>query len=208
MKRFRVTLLVVCLLLGWLGYNDLSLFLRNPEPQIITIDQLTRQGAPREWLEVTDGYTDLLQAINMSGTMEIDAFLVPLKLSADSDQQLVWFETRDPQIVDALKTYYFKTDTDEERATFVDDNRQLFYGRRDLIGMTVDNLIAESNKGKLEKLLTEMNIPVSDQIIFVSEGKKPEKWRGFFFVAIALLGLVKLTLNQVKKPIAPQSESE
>lgn len=207
MKRFRVTLLVVCLMLGWLGFNDLSLFLRNSAPQTISIEDLANQGAPREWLQIDGGYQDLLQAINMSGTMEIDSFLVPLKHSADTDDLLVWFETRDPQIVSALKTYYFKIDTDKERSDFVEENRQLFFAQRDLTGMTVSNLVADSNKNKLEELLEEMGIPVSDRVIFISEGKEPSSGRGFFFVAMALLGLVKLMFDLIKKPASGSPES-
>ena len=199
MKRFRVTLLVVCLLLGWLGFNDLSLFLRNRTPQSITIEELDKQGAPREWLSIDGGYQDLQQAINMSGTMEIDAFLVPLKPSEDSDNLLIWFETRDPQIVSTLKTYYFKLDSDDARERFMEENHQIFFAQRNLTGMTVGNLIADSNKNKLEELLTEMNIPVSDQIIFISEGKEPAWGRGLFFVAMALIGLTKLMFNLFKK---------
>ncbi|MCK4501389.1 MAG: hypothetical protein KAU22_00020, partial [Desulfuromonadales bacterium] len=58
---------------------------------------------------------DLLQAINMSGTMDITSFLVPLKQSQGSSEAMVWFETRDPQIVAALKTYYFLLETDQQR---------------------------------------------------------------------------------------------
>ena len=202
MKRFRVTLLVVCLLLGWLGYNDLSVYLRNPEPQQISIADLAADGAPREWMEIYGGYQDLLQAINMSGTMEIDAFLVPLKVTPETGELLVWFETRDPQVVGALKTYYFKTDSDEEREQFVKENQDLLFGRRDLTGMMVGNLIADSNRNKLEKLLSEMNIPISDRVIFVAEGKEPEKLRGFFFAIMAVLGLGKFFFDQFRKPAA------
>jgi len=200
MKRFRVTLLVVCLLLGWLGFNDLSLYLRNGTPQSIDIEDLSIHGAPREWLEISGGYQDLLQAINMSGTMEIGSFLVPLKSSADSDELLVWFETRDPQIISALKTYYFKIDSDDDRTKFLSENQELFLGRRDLTGMTVSNLVADSNKNKLEELLTEMGIPVSERIIFISEGKTPKTLRAIFFVAMALLGLGKLFSDLLRKP--------
>lgn len=203
MKRFRVTLLVVCLVLGWLGFNDLSLYLRNSTPQEISIADLADQGAPREWLTIYGGHQDLLQAINMSGTMEIDAFLVPLKRSSETEEMLVWFETRDPQIVGALKTYYFKKESDEERSSFVEENRQLFYGKRDLTGMTVSNLIADSNKSKLEKLLTEMGIPVSERIIFISEGKEPASGRGFFFVAMAALGFLKLLFDLRRRAKTP-----
>ncbi|MCK5913100.1 MAG: hypothetical protein KAG12_04430, partial [Desulfuromusa sp.] len=66
MKRFRVTIIAICLTVGWLGYSDLSVLLRNQEPLEISIFDLEMTGAPREWVSVTDGYQDLLQGINMS----------------------------------------------------------------------------------------------------------------------------------------------
>lgn len=195
MKRFRVTLLVVCLLLGWLGYTDLSLLLRNREAQQLSISELVAQGPAREWIRVSGGHQDLLQAINMSGTMEIDSFLVPLKRSADSPDINVWFETRDPQIVELLKTYYFKLDSDEQRQQFVEENQEFFTAQRDISGMTADNLIADSNSEKLRKLLQEMKMPISENVIFISEGKQPASWRGFFFAAMALIGLLKLVFD-------------
>lgn len=200
MKRFRVTLLVVCLVLGWLGFTDLSLYLRNPEPQVINIKELARQGAPREWLKIEGGSRDLLQAINMSGTVEVTSFLVPLKPSENSNDLFIWFETRDPQILSALKTYYFHLETERARAEFLEENRSLFFGKYDLQGMTVSSLIADSNASKLKELLTTMNIPVSDQVIFISEGKIPSSGRGLFFAAMALLGLSKLLFDLCKKP--------
>ncbi len=87
MKRFRVTIIAVCIILGWLAYTDLTLYLRNPEPLKISIAELEANGAPREWLQIDDGVQNLLQAINMSGTMEITSFLVPLKQSKDDPKE-------------------------------------------------------------------------------------------------------------------------
>lgn len=195
MKRFRVTLLAVCLLLGWLGFNDLSLLVRNSEPQQLSVIDLETRGPDREWLKISGGYQDLLQAINMSGTMEIDSFLVPLKRSADSSEIGVWFETREPQIVELLKTYYFKLNTDAERQKFVQENHDFIYARRDVQGMTADNLIAESNRDKLKELLQGMNMSVPENVIFISEGKEPVALRGIFFAVVALIGAIKLILG-------------
>ena len=195
MKRFRVTIIAVCLILGWLGYADLRLLLRNPEPLEISIADLEITGAPREWLTIDNGYQDLLKAINMSGTMEIDSFLVPLKSSKQASNTRVWFETRDPQIIKTLKTYYFVLDTEEQQQAFVLENQTLFSAQRQLIGMTADNLVADSNQQKLTKLLQEMNIPVTENTIFISEGKQPVVWRGIFFTGIAIIGLVKVLLS-------------
>lgn len=205
MKRFRVTLIAICLILGWLGSSDLGLYLRNTEPQTISIQELEASGAPREWLTITGGYQNLMEAINMSGTTEIDAFLVPLKIDADSPFAKVWFETRDPEIVAALKTYYFELESDSARQQFVDENQRLFYGQRNVTGMTPDNLVAESNRSKLIELLQEMNIQTSEDVLFISEGKEPKKWRGIFFTAVAFLGLLKVILSF---KTAPQTTPE
>lgn len=198
MKRFRLTLIVVCLLLGWLGFTDLSLLLRNPEPLPISLTELTDQGPPREWLRIEGGRQNLLEAINMSGTMEIDAFLVPLKQTAQQKTTQVWFETRDPQIVAALKHYYFVLETEQQRRDFLDENRELFFAHRPVVGMTVSGLIAGSNENKLHELLRQVDVPVSEQTIFISEGKRPAVWRGVFFSLIAVLGLAKALRDRLR----------
>lgn len=195
MKRFRFTLLAVCLLLAWLGYNDLSLLLRNSEPQQLSISDLVTQGPSREWVQINNGYQDLMQAINMSGTTDIDSFLVPLKSSPTSPDINVWFETRDPSIIELLKTYYFQLDTDPQREKFLRDNHDFINARREVTGMTVDNLIAESNQDKLIELLKEMKMPVPENVIFISEGKEPVALRGYFFCAVALVGLLRLAYS-------------
>jgi hypothetical protein len=198
MKRFRVTIIAVCLLLGWLGYSDLSLLLRNPEPLEISILDLEETGAPREWLNIDKGYQDLLQGINMSGTMEIGSFLVPLKSSLESNDIKIWFETRDPQIIETLKTYYLILDTEKQRQDFLVTNQQFFSAQRRLTGMVTGNLVADSNQKKLTQLLQKMNIPVSENTIFISEDKQPVFWRGIFFSGIAIIGLIKTGLSYRK----------
>lgn len=195
MKRFRATIIAICLILGWLGYADLSLLLRNQTPLDISITTLESTGPPREWLTIHDGYQDLGQAINMSGTIEIGSFLVPLKSSASTEDVNVWFETRDPEIIDTLKKYYFLLETEEQQEEFFEENQLFFSAQREITGMTVDNLVADSNRKKLTKLLQEMNIPLSDNTIFISEGKKPAVWRGIFFMGIAIIGLIKVALS-------------
>ncbi|WP_303723031.1 hypothetical protein [Malonomonas rubra] len=204
MKRFRVTLLAVCLLLTWLGYSDLQLHFRNKAPQQITVQEL-EQGRPhREWLHVTGGYQNLLDAINMSGTMEIDAFLVPLRSTPDSRSSTIWFETRDPQIVELLKTYYFKLDNDLQRSQFANKNKDQIYAQRDLIGMTADSMVASNNQTKLEELLQQMKLPVGEHTVFISEGKEPIIYRGYFFAVIGILGILKLVLSFRNKPDTAQ----
>jgi len=195
MKRFRITILAVCIILAWLGYSDLRILFGNPEPLTITVAELETSGAPREWLRIEDGTQDLLQAINMSGSMNIDAFLVPLKRNAASKTMKIWFETRDPQIIDVLKTYYFILETDQERNDFINKNSELFLGKKILTGMAADSLIANSNQNKLKKLLQQMNVPVREDTIFISEGKQPARWRGIFFTLIAAIGFIKIFLS-------------
>jgi hypothetical protein len=204
MKRFRFTLLAICLVLLWLGWTDASLYLRNPEPATISLAELQRAGAPREWLHVTGGYQDLQNAISTSGTVKLEAFLVPLKTSPDADSFRVLVETRDPQILDLLRTYYFKLDTPAEQQRFLAEHAGEFHARRDVTGTLITGLIASGNRDKLMTLAKQLGMQVPEDVIFISEGKQPPKWRGFLFLALALAGLVKFGMMMRKKgPAAP-----
>ena len=46
MERFRFTLIAICLVLLYLGGNDLLLWFNNQSPQPVTISQLEDSGAP------------------------------------------------------------------------------------------------------------------------------------------------------------------
>ncbi len=200
MQRFRFTMIAICLILSWLAYADITQFGRNMSPKDMTIKAIESDGPQREWLHITEGYVNLTEAINMSGTMELNSFLVPLKSSPQEQQAKVWFETRDPALIDALKTYYFQLDTEEQRSRFRAQNQELFLGQREVTGLITSGLIANSNRDKLIQLLTDMHIAVQPDVIFISEGKEPVKWRGFIFAFIALAGVMKITRDIKTEP--------
>lgn len=199
MKRFRVTLIAICCVLAWLAYTDLSLLLRNPEPLEISIEELNRLSAPpREWLKVTGGYPQLLQGINMTGEMQFTAFLIPLTSTPNGTEQdiKIWFESRDPEILKALRTYYFSLDTQNQRDDFINEHQHLFATSRSITGMTAGNLVARSNQRQLIKLLAEMEVETPENPIFISEGKQPVLWRGLFYALIACAGFIKLAVDR------------
>lgn len=194
MNRFRATFIAICLVLIWLAYNDISLLLRNPEPLPISISKLENlDKAPREWMTVSGGYPQFLHGINMTGSMDFEAFLVPLTSSPESTDFKVWFETRDPEVLEALSTYYFLLNTETQRQEFLEEKSHLFFGQRVLTGMTAAELVANSNQKKLVSLLEQIGIEPSGTPIFISEGKKPAIWRGIFFALTAFAGILKLS---------------
>jgi hypothetical protein len=199
MKRFRITLLVVCLVLLYLGGSDLRILMRNPKPMPITVAELEQQGPEQEWLTIRSGHQNLLEAISTSGSVEVNAFLVPLKTSPEAKDYRVLIETRRPQIVDALKIYHFKLESDLERQKYLEDHRQLFFGEREVTGMVMSGLIGRNNRNRLAKLSKDYGIAVPEDVLFVTEGKEPARLRGFFFVGVALLGLVKLATTWRKR---------
>jgi hypothetical protein len=199
MKRFRFTLLAICLVLLYLGGNDLYLMLRNPAPLVTTLAELELNGPRREWLTLSDTRLDLLEAISTSGTIELEAFLIPLKTDPSQKTIRVMLETRDPAIIELLQTYYFKIENESDRQTFLENNRTAFFPRRSLTGMVVGGLIATANRDKLASLAKELNIPVAEDVVFISEGKTPPRWRGIFFTLVALAGLFKTILWWKKK---------
>lgn len=71
--------------------------------------------------------------------------------------------------------------------------------------MASNNLVTTSNRDKLEKLLLQMEIPVTDETIFISEGKQPSRWRGLFFTAMALAGMVRIFFSFAGQKDSPQA---
>jgi hypothetical protein len=199
MKRFRFTLLAICLVLLYLGWTDIDLLVRNPSPATVSIEELEKGNAPREWLHVTGGHQNLLEAISTSGSIELDAFLIPLKGSPEEKAFSILVETRNPRILELLATYHFSLETAEEKAAFFKANAAEFQGWREVTGMVVTGLVASGNRDKLMKLAREVGMQVPADVLFLSEGKEPGRWRGFFFLGVGLLGLIKV-LMLWKKP--------
>jgi hypothetical protein len=202
MKRFRVTLLAVCLVLVLLGGADLRTLLRNPAPARVSIAELERSAPAREWVSVEGGFLDLLQAISTSGSVEVDAFLVPLRSSPDAPRYRVLVETRDPVIVDALKAYHFKLDSEQERSKFVAAHRELFFGRREVTGMLMSGLVGKSNRDRLRTLARQYGEELPADPLLITEGKEPARLRGFFLAGVGLLGLLRSLSWWRRKPRA------
>ncbi len=204
MRRFRYTLIAVCLVLLFLGVSDLTLWYNNLAPQPVSIETLEQIGAPAEWLEARAGYQDLDRAISTSGSLEMEALLVPLVADPDQEQIHVMVETRDPHQLKLFQDYHFFTDTLPEKRDFRRKHGAEFKGQRDITGMLVAGLIARGNRQKLIDLAKETDLNIADDVIFLSEGKEPGKLRGVFFTLIGLLGMVKVFTH--KKAANPTSE--
>jgi len=201
MRRFRFTLIAVCLVLLYLGVSDLQLWFSNRSPRPVTISQLEEHGAPQEWLQVTAGYQDLDRAISTSGSLEMEALLVPLVADPDQEQIKVLVETRDPRLLKLFQEYHFFTDTLPQKQEFRLSYGAEFKGQRDVTGMLAGSLIVRSNQQKLLDLARQTGLNIAEDVIFLSEGKQPGQWRGIFFTVVGLLGLVKVLSR--KQDISP-----
>jgi hypothetical protein len=205
MKRFRFTLIAVCLVLLYLGGSDLLLWFNNQSAQTLSIKQLEESGAPQEWLNVKAGYMDLDRAISTSGSVEMEALLIPLVAHPDQQRIRVMVETRSTDLLQLFKEYHFFTDTIPEKQAFRNKHAEEFRGQRDVTGMLVAGLIASGNQQKLLKLAKQTGLDIAGDVIFLSEGKVPGKWRGVFFTVVGLLGLVRvLTGKRERRPPAPE----
>ena len=204
MRRFRYTLIAVCLVLLFLGVSDLALWFKNQAPQPVSIETLEQIGAPAEWIEAKAGYQDLDRAISTSGSLEMEALLVPLVAHPDQEQIHVMVETRDPHQLKLFQDYHFFTDTLPEKKEFRRKHGAEFKGQRDITGMLVAGLIARGNQQKLIDLAKETDLNIADDVIFLSEGKEPSKLRGVFFTLMGLLGLFKVLTH--KKAATPTPE--
>ena len=201
MRRFRYTLIAVCLVLLFLGVTDLILWFNNQTPQAVTVDTLEQSGITQEWLIVTGGYQDLDRGVSTSGSLEMEALLVPLLSHPDQEQIRIMVETRNPQLLKLFQDYHFLTDTIPDKQRFRRDHSDEFKGQRDITGMLVSGVIARGNQQKLLKLAKQTGLDIADDVIFLSEGKQPGKWRGVFFTVVGLLGLFKV-LTRKKQAIS------
>lgn len=204
MRRFRYTLIAVCLVLLILGVSDLTLWFNNQAPQAVSIETLEQIGAPAEWLDVKAGYQDLDRAISTSGSLEMEALLVPLVAHPDQEQIHVMVETRDSHQLKLFQDYHFFTDTLPEKKEFRRKHGAEFKGQRDITGMLVAGLIARGNRQKLIDLAKETDLNIADDVIFLSEGKEPGKLRGVFFTLIGLLGLFKVFTHKKAVTTTPE----
>lgn len=196
MRRFRYTLLSICLVLLFLGGSDLILWFNNQNAEAIGIDNLEQKGAPREWLKVSDGYQDLDRAISTSGSVKMEALLVPLLTNPEQEEIRVLVETRNPHLLQLFQEYHFLSDTIPDKEAFRSKFAAEFKGQREVTGMLVAGLVARGNQQNLLKLAKETELRIADDVIFISEGKEPDRLRGVFFTLIGLLGLIKLLFGK------------
>jgi hypothetical protein len=192
MLRFRVTLTAISAILLFLGINDLNIWWHNRVPTPVDIATLANKGASAEWLKVSNGYMDLDRAISTSGTIELEALLVPLLPELGQEEIRVLVETRNPRVIELVTGYHFTPETEEEQTAFREKHAAEFQARRDITGMLVSGLIAKGNRTKLLKLARETGLDVQEDVIFLSEGKIPQLWRGLFFSLVALFTILKL----------------
>lgn len=192
MNRFRVTFLAISAVLLFLGISDLELWWRNRTPTPIDIAVLADQGPPAEWLKVTDGYLDLDRAISTSGTVELEALLVPLISAPDREEIRVLLETRHPRTLELVRGYHFLPETVAEQQAFREEHAAEFVAQRDITGMLVSGMIAKGNRENLLELAQQTGLDITEDVIFISEGKVPQFWRGLFFTLVGMFTILKI----------------
>lgn len=192
MGRFRVTFLAISAVLMFLGINDLELWWRNRTPTPIDIAVLAEQGPPTEWLKISNGYLDLDRAISTSGSVELEALLVPLISAPDRAEIRVLLETRHPRTLELVRGYHFLPETVAEQQAFREEHAAEFVAQRDINGMLVSGLIAKGNRKNLLELAQQTGMDITEDVIFISEGKVPQFWRGLFFTLVALGTVLKI----------------
>ena len=118
MLRFRVTFLAICGILLFLGINDLTLWWHNRTPTPVSTAALETQPPPAEWLKVSDGYFDIDRAISTTGTIELEALLVPLLSTPAQEEIRILVETRNPRALELVKGYHFLPETEAEQIAY------------------------------------------------------------------------------------------
>ncbi len=198
--KFRLTLLVVCLVLLWLGGSDVLLYVQNPAPVPVVLETLQPGDPPADWLTIQGGQLDLKEAISTSGGLEITALLVPLVFPTQGqpdpgDPILVLLETHDPALLQHFQTYHLGLQTEAAQSAYLKEHWDTFYARTDQTGLVITGAVADSNRKKLFELATDTGMQVADDVLFLSHGAQPTLWKGLFMLCVGLAGLAKATLR-------------
>lgn len=189
---WRFTLGAVCLLLVWLGGADLATALRNRAPSPVRIEDLSRWGAPADWLRIEGGVQDLGEAISTSGTLELEALLVPLSAPGATGPARVLVEIRDPEALALFRGLHLEGDTEAQKEAFAREHRAALRFQRPVTGMVARGLVARANRDLLARLAREAGFEVVPDTLFLTEGAAPAPLRGGLFFGLGCLGLVEL----------------
>lgn len=200
MNRYRITVLVVCLVLIVLAAGDFYTLHRNSEPQIIAWDATAGEiSIDREWVTITGGTLMLEEAVSNSGELEIDALVIPLVRDIGEKTFRILIETRDPRLVEAFATYHLGLDSEAQKTDFLQKNISAFQMQRAVSGMVVvgafGGLMPNRDREIMYELAEATNMDLADNAVFVHEGKEPASpIRGVFFLLVGLAGIIKLII--------------
>ena len=98
-----------------------------------------------------------------------------------------------------FKKLNFDFDSVIKKERFVKEKWAELHPRKDITGMQITGLIATGNTDKLLTLATNLEMPLAENVIFVAEGKEPPRYRGWFFVLMAIAGIIKIVSLNKKK---------
>lgn len=187
--RYRVTLATICGVLAFLGGDDLWVFFQNRVPHVRVGSLDVPPG--QHWLRFERVTVDLPEAINTTGTVEVQGLLVPLRIGERGPVKVL-LETRDAARIALFTRYHFGPDTEAEKAGFLAQHRDALQARTTVQGMRMRGLVARSNHRKLRQLAQEGGLDLAPDALILVEGERPSPWRGSFFLLVALAGLVKV----------------
>jgi hypothetical protein len=199
MNRFKLTFLAIAAVLLFLGWNDLSLTLTNPEPLPIDIENIVFSDTlPQEWVTIQHGTLLLDEAISMTGALDIKALLIPI-VSQDAPEHFrIWIETRNEEILSTFIQYHLGFDSEAEKANFREAYPERFHIQRDVTALAASGHLAKANQRKIQKLQAQAGQTLPENTVLLSEGKTPNTWRGALFMVLALLTIAKIIFGFIK----------
>ncbi|ADU66984.1 hypothetical protein LGV61_11335 [Desulfurispirillum indicum] len=206
MRRFRFTVLAICMLLLYLAWGDMQITLRNGAPETVSARDVYLDGYPREWLELKGGYLDLQRAISTSGTVELDALVLPLMPDRRYDGEIrILVETRDEELLHHFAQYHFRSPTQEQKRRYLEEHLDAFHPQRDIIGLVATGSASQRNRGKILDIAASAGLDIHPEVIYVSEGNTPPRYRGWFYLIVGVLGIARVLTTWNARPEAQRS---
>lgn len=153
-------------------------------------------------MEITGGTLLLKEAISANGEIEADAFLVPIVEKKGDDEFKVFFETRDPKIIEAISQYFIYIETEEAKEKYYKENIDLFEMTKPVSGVFLTGSELKYNTDKLKEIADITNTKITEKVIFVQEKLELDnfdKYSGYFMILMGVLGIIKIAYLFIKE---------
>lgn len=177
--------LIITIALLWGGGQALYTALKNREPLTMTFKEYEEKRPSAEWVSLSDAQLNLLNSAHVTSRLndEIKELYIAVEAVGDRSEKpaLVLLATKDPELISLMTGLEAKLGS--ANAMSSDLIKSLFPARQ-ITGLVKFGIDADS---KTRDKLAKLDLSLVQDFIIISDGEKPDLWKGVGMLAGGLL---------------------